>query len=46
MSRWLRFFLGFVGITEVEIVAADAIMGAGGQEKIAAAQGRVAALAA
>jgi len=38
MSRWLTFFLGFLGITDVEIVAADGIMGAGGEEKIAAAQ--------
>ena len=38
MSRWLTFFLGFLGITDVEIVAADGIMGEGGEEKIAAAQ--------
>lgn len=38
MSRWLTFFLGFLGITDVEIVAADGIMGAGGEEKIAAAK--------
>ncbi len=38
MSRWLTFFLGFLGITDVEIVAADGIMGADGEAKIAAAQ--------
>lgn len=38
MSRWLTFFLGFLGVTDVEIVAADGIMGAGAEEKIAAAK--------
>jgi FMN-dependent NADH-azoreductase len=38
MSRWLTSFLGFLGITDVELVAADGIMGKGGEEKIAAAQ--------
>ncbi len=38
MTRWLIFFLGFIGITDVEMVAADGIMGAGGEAKIAAAQ--------
>jgi FMN-dependent NADH-azoreductase len=38
MSRWLTFFLGFLGITDVEIVAADGIMGVDGEAKIAAAQ--------
>ncbi|MEO0057388.1 MAG: hypothetical protein RIT17_838 [Pseudomonadota bacterium] len=38
MSRWLAFFLGFLGITDVEIVAADGIMGADGEAKIAAAK--------
>ena len=37
MSSWLTFFLGFLGIKDVEIVAADGIMGADGEEKIAAA---------
>ena len=36
MSPWLTFFLGFLGIKDVEIVAADGIMGAGGDEKLAA----------
>lgn len=38
MSRWLTFFLGFLGITNVTVVAADGIMGADGEAKIAAAQ--------
>lgn len=38
MTRWLTFFLGFIGITDVEIVAADGIMGLDGEAKIAAAQ--------
>ncbi|RNJ63354.1 MAG: FMN-dependent NADH-azoreductase [Porphyrobacter sp. IPPAS B-1204] len=46
MSRWLTFFLGFIGITDVEMVAADGIMGEGGEEKIAAAQKQAETLAA
>ena len=38
MTPWLRHFLGFLGISDVETVAADAIMGAGGEERIAEAQ--------
>jgi FMN-dependent NADH-azoreductase len=38
MSRWLTFFLGFLGITDVEMVAADGIMGVDGEQKIAAAR--------
>jgi FMN-dependent NADH-azoreductase len=38
MSRWLTFFLGFLGITDVEMVAADGIMGIDGEAKIAAAK--------
>ena len=37
MSRWLTFFLGFLGISDVEVIAADGIMGADGEAKIAAA---------
>jgi len=37
MSPWLKFFLGFLGITDVEMVAADGIMGRDGEEKIKAA---------
>ena len=46
MSRWLIFFLGFLGITDVEMVAADGIMGADGEAKIAAEQVTAARLAA
>ena len=46
MTPWLTFFLGFLGIKDVEIVAADGIMGAGGEEKIAAAHATVDRLAA
>lgn len=46
MSRWLIFFLGFLGITDVELVAADGIMGEGGEAKIAAAQDAALRLAA
>ena len=38
MSSWLKFFLGFLGITDVELVAADGIMGSGGEETIAEAK--------
>ncbi len=46
MSNWLTFFLGFLGINDVEIIAADGIMGQDGEAKIAAAHEKVAALAA
>jgi FMN-dependent NADH-azoreductase len=46
MSRWLTFFLGFLGITDVQVIAADGIMGADGEAKIAAAQEAAQALAA
>jgi FMN-dependent NADH-azoreductase len=46
MSRWLTFFLGFLGLTDVTMVAADGIMGADGEAKIAAAQAAAATLAA
>ncbi|MXP46211.1 FMN-dependent NADH-azoreductase [Altererythrobacter luteolus] len=45
MTPWLRFFLGFLGIHDVETVAADAIMGEGGEEKIAEAHQRVETMA-
>lgn len=44
MSRWLTFFLGFLGISDVTIIAADGIMGEGAEEKIAAAHAKVAEL--
>jgi FMN-dependent NADH-azoreductase len=46
MSGWLIFFLGFLGITDVEMVAPDGIMGADGEAKIAAAQVTASRLAA
>ncbi|MBD2841384.1 FMN-dependent NADH-azoreductase [Erythrobacter rubeus] len=46
MSSWLKFFLGFLGISDVEIVAADGIMGADGEAKITAAHERAEQLAA
>ncbi|WP_017665173.1 FMN-dependent NADH-azoreductase [Porphyrobacter sp. AAP82] len=46
MSRWLTFFLGFLGITDVAIVAADGIMGVDGEAKIAAARDAALKLAA
>ena len=46
MSPWLRFFLGFLGIKDVEVVAADGIMGEGAEEKIAEAHQQVEQLAA
>ncbi|QIG55070.1 FMN-dependent NADH-azoreductase [Altererythrobacter sp. BO-6] len=38
MTPWLKFFLGFLGIEVVAHVAADGIMGEGGEEKIEAAK--------
>ena len=46
MTPWLKFFLGFLGIHDVELVAADGIMGEGGEEKIAEAHEEVEKLAA
>ena len=46
MSPWVKFFLGFLGISDVEVIAADGIMGAGGEEKIEAAKTRIETLAA
>ncbi|WBY16141.1 NAD(P)H-dependent oxidoreductase [Erythrobacteraceae bacterium WH01K] len=46
MTPWLKFFLGFLGITDVRHVAADAIMGEGGEEKIAEAKQEAEKLAA
>ena len=46
MTPWLTFFLGFLGITDIEIVAADGIMGEGGEEKISAAHEQVERMAA
>ncbi len=46
MTPWLKFFLGFIGITDVDVIAADGIMGAGGEKKIADAHAAVERLAA
>lgn len=46
MTGWLKFFLGFLGISDVEVVAADGIMGAGGEEKIVEAKAQALKLAA
>ena len=46
MSPWLKFFLGFLGMKDVQLVAADGIMGEGGEEKIAEAHEQVERLAA
>lgn len=46
MSPWLRFFLGFIGIHDVEVIAADGTMGGDGPAKIKAAHAKVAELAA
>ena len=42
----LKTFLGFLGITDVETVAADGIMGQGGEEKIADAKREAASVGA
>ena len=34
MSPWLRHFLGFIGITNVEMIIADGVFGMGGEEKV------------
>ncbi|MFC3052112.1 FMN-dependent NADH-azoreductase [Kordiimonas pumila] len=34
MSPWVKFFLGFLGIKDVEMITADGIMGQDGEEKI------------
>jgi len=46
MSGWLTFFLEFLGIEVVEVIAADGIMGQDGDAKIEAAHDAIAQLAA
>lgn len=46
MSPWLKFFLGFLGIEVIEVIAADGIMGKDAEEKVAAAKEKVGALVA
>jgi FMN-dependent NADH-azoreductase len=38
MSGWLKFFLGFIGISDVEMIVADGIFGQGGEQKVEAAK--------
>lgn len=46
MTPWLIHFLGFIGITDTEVIAADARMSVGGEEKITAAYATIESLAA
>lgn len=46
MTPWLRHFLGFLGIQDVTVIAADGIMGGDGEAKIADATAKVLELAA
>lgn len=46
LTPWLHHFLGFLGITDVEIIAADGIMGIDGEQKIEAAAQTIETLAA
>ncbi|WP_379549981.1 FMN-dependent NADH-azoreductase [Qipengyuania sp. DGS5-3] len=46
MTPWLRHFLGFLGIADVEVIAADGIMGANGEDKVAIATQTAHAIAA
>ena len=46
MTPWLRFFLGFLGITNVKTVAADALMAGDAEASIAAAMEKAKAIAA
>ena len=41
MSNWLTFFLGFLGVTDVEIISADGLMSQDGSEKISAARAQI-----
>ncbi|MCF6444198.1 FMN-dependent NADH-azoreductase [Nereida sp. MMG025] len=44
-TPWLRFFLGFIGVTDVQIIAADQL-GQGAEDKISAAHDSIASIAA
>lgn len=46
MSSWLTHFLGFLGIDDVEVVAADGLMGPEADAKIATAREKIAELTA
>lgn len=43
MSSWLKFFLGFLGMTDVELFAADGLMGVDSEAKIKEAKEQIAA---
>ncbi|TRD12281.1 FMN-dependent NADH-azoreductase [Erythrobacter insulae] len=43
-TSWLKFFLGFLGIKDVQVIAADGIMGEDAADKIAAAHSKVDAI--
>ncbi len=42
MTPWVKFFLGFIGITDVELISADSTMGAEGKQNINAAYDKIA----
>ncbi len=44
MTPWLRHFLGFIGITDVEVIEASALMAGDADEKVSAAKARIEAL--
>jgi FMN-dependent NADH-azoreductase len=44
MTPWIKFFLGFIGIKEVEIIVADSLVSQDGTEKIKAANQTIDAL--
>lgn len=46
MTKWLKFFLGFLGIETKQVIAADGIMGVNADEKIANAKAEIEKLAA
>ena len=46
MTPWLRLFLGFIGIQDVEIIAADQLMAGSSEAKIAEAEGLIGEVAA
>ncbi len=42
MTPWLRHFLGFLGIGDAQVIAADGLMGGDGEAKVAAASAKAA----
>ncbi|MEE9446896.1 MAG: NAD(P)H-dependent oxidoreductase [Arenicellales bacterium] len=46
MTPWLRFFLGFIGITEIELIVADEVFSEEGANKIKVAHQAIKALTA